>query len=135
MMTRMTRILALLLPLLAAGPAAADYEAGREAYKAGDYATAFDQYLAAAKAGDRRAFGQVAALYLYGRGTEADYQKAWAWFQVAGKHGDRYAGRYRGTAGAQLTADEIEQAKALAKQYEQQYGAKVAEFTESQKKK
>lgn len=132
-MTRTFRVLSLLLPLLAAGPAWADYEAGHEAYKAGDYDTAFQEYLAAAKAGDRRAFGQIAALYLYGRGTETDYQKAWAWFQVAGNHGDRYAARYRDTAGAQLTADEIEQAEELAARYEKEYGSKVAESTPSQK--
>ena len=127
-MKQTLRVLALLLPIVVAAPAMADYEAAHEAYQAGDYTTAFQEYLAAAKAGDRQAFGQVAALYLYGRGTEVDYQEAWAWFQVAVDHGERYAGRYRDTAGAQMTKAEIEEAAELAEQYEEQYGTKVTEF-------
>lgn len=133
-MKRTTRSLFLLLPLLLAAPAAfADFEEGHEAYAAGDYATAFEAFTAAAQAGDRRAFGKLGALYLYGRGTEVDYQKAWAWFHVAATHGDRYAGRYRDTAGSQLTAAEIEDAEALAEEYEKEYGSRVAEYTASQK--
>lgn len=125
--------LLLTLALLAAGPIAqADsFEEAREAYDAGDYTTAFEQFLEAARSGDRNAFGQVGALYLYGRGTAVDYQQAYAWFEVAARHGDQYGVRFRDTAAAQLTAAELEAAHALAEEYDKRYASAAGNAAES----
>ena len=105
---------------LASTPIWAGFEQSHEAYTKGEYTTAFNGYLEAANSGDSRAFGKVAALYLYGRGTEKDFTQAYIWFAIAEDSKDKYAARFRDTAASMLTRKQIEQAElALAIKREQ----------------
>jgi TPR repeat protein len=106
--------------LLLASPAWAGFEESHEAYTRGDYTTAFKGYLAAANGGDSRAYGKVAALYLYGRGTAKDYTQAYIWFGIAKESKDKYAVRFQKSAASMLTRAQLEQAElALAVKREQ----------------
>ncbi|MCB2099524.1 MAG: sel1 repeat family protein [Rhodobacterales bacterium] len=74
---------ALILILLLAMPARADYAAGKRAYDAGDYPTALAELRPAAEAGDPRAQLWLARLYFRGHGTPVDYPAALTWFRKA----------------------------------------------------
>jgi Sel1 repeat/SPOR domain len=72
-------------------PAAADYQAGLDAYNAGHYATAFQQWQAVA-AGTRQdetpaiyaeTHYAIAMLYWQGQGVPQDYQQAYDWLLKA----------------------------------------------------
>ena len=106
--------------LLFTSSAWAGFEQSHEAYTKGDYTTAFHGYLEAANSGDSRAFGKVAALDLYGRGTEKDYTQAYIWFGIAKDSKDKYAARFQDTAASMLIREQIEQAEVeLAKKREE----------------
>jgi uncharacterized protein len=60
------RLVALLIWLLAAAEAWAGFAEGTEAYKRGDYASAFNEFLAAAEQGNRYAQYLVGAMYRKG---------------------------------------------------------------------
>ncbi len=91
----------------------ADFEEAMEIYARGDYTKAFEEYLNAAEDGDDRAFGKVAGLYLYGRGTEKDYIQSYIWFSIAANSGDKYAARFRDTAASMLSREQIIQAEQI----------------------
>ncbi len=111
MHSRLHQILSIITgTLLLASTAWAGFEQSHEAYTKGDYTTAFNGYLEAANSGDSRAFGKLAALYLYGRGTEKDYTQAYIWFGVAMDSKDKYAARFQDSAASMLTREQIEQA-------------------------
>lgn len=117
MLKQTKRIYSILFALIFIGSTSnllADMDSAQEAYKNGQYEEAFKQFLAAAETGDDRAFGKVAALYLYGRGTEKDYIQSFAWFKAALDTGDRYAGRYMDTVTSVMNREQLEQATALA---------------------
>ncbi len=96
---------------LIASHAWAGFEESHEAYTKGEYDTAFKGYLEAANSGDSRAYGKVAALYLYGRGTKKDFTQAYIWFGIAKASKDKYAARFQDTAASMLTREQIEQAE------------------------
>jgi hypothetical protein len=74
----MRPILALLLALLALD-ASADLQAGIEALKRNDYATAYKEWLPLAEQGDRSAQFGLARLYTRGDGVEKSYEEAAKW--------------------------------------------------------
>ena len=57
----------------------ADYQAGVDAYKAGDYATAYKEFKAAAEQGDVAAQSDLGKLYYRGKGVAQDYKEAAKW--------------------------------------------------------
>jgi TPR repeat protein len=70
-----------------AGPAAAGLEEGRAAWRDGDYARAFEEFLPLATAGDVTLQNQLAAMYYTGQGVPQDYVKAAEWFRKAAAAG------------------------------------------------
>ncbi|MEJ1298893.1 MAG: hypothetical protein RPU34_05730 [Candidatus Sedimenticola sp. (ex Thyasira tokunagai)] len=104
---------ALLLPFLTLfhTPLYADFEAAEAAYRSGDHVTAVEQYRKAVQAKDIRAYGKLAALYLYGIGVDKDYQKAYVWFGLAADTGDKEAERFQRAAAAAMTHEQIEQSE------------------------
>jgi len=72
-----------LVLLLAVAPAAAGLEEGRQAYHNGDFATALQEFLPLAQAGDLTMQNQVAAMYYTGQGVPQDFEKAAEWFRKA----------------------------------------------------
>ncbi|NKB54969.1 MAG: sel1 repeat family protein [Alphaproteobacteria bacterium] len=79
---------AILVLLLAALPARADFGEGLAAYDAGDYAAARTAWLPLAEQGDSAAQTALAGLYAQGAGVPRDYAAAARWFRRAADQGD-----------------------------------------------
>ncbi len=92
----------------------ADYIAGEKANSKGDRVTAFKEFHAAALNKDKRAYGKLGSMYLYGLGTTKDYQQAYVWFELAHLSGEKEGERFRNAASSMLSRDEYLMAKALA---------------------
>ncbi len=93
-----------------AGSALADYIAGEEANQKGDRKTAFKEFYAAAQEGDRRAYGKLGSMYLYGLGTVKDHHQAYIWFHMAYLSGERAGERFRDAASSTMTHEQYEKA-------------------------
>ena len=65
----------------------ADFQAGGDAYKRGDYETAAKEFLPLAKNGDHRAMYALGSMYSVGRGVKQDFKEAFKWFQRAARYG------------------------------------------------
>jgi len=77
------------LALLAAAPkAAADYDAGMEAYMAGDYATALEEFERLADRGVVLAYTHLGYMHALGEGVEPSLYQAAKWFERAARAGD-----------------------------------------------
>ena len=72
-------------------PALADYKAGEDANKRGDYATAVHEWQPLAEQGDANAQINLGTLYENGQGVSKDYQQALFWFRQAAKRGNAMA--------------------------------------------
>jgi TPR repeat protein len=79
---------ALLLSLCFAGLAsAADFKAGLDAYKNGDFAGAAREWTPLAEAGDAHAQYNMGLLYAAGKGVPQDYNQAVEWYRKAAEQG------------------------------------------------
>ncbi|WP_052761081.1 sel1 repeat family protein [Sedimenticola thiotaurini] len=105
------------LTALISTPLHADLEAGLAAYDRGDHKEAFNQFKQAAEAGDADAYGKLAGLYLYGRGTEKDYSKAYIWFGMAEHSGDKYAEKFKMAAASSMTLEQVKHAEEIMADY------------------
>ncbi len=77
--------------MLAAGlsaPAWADLNAGTAAYRRGDFAAAYREFLAAGRQGVARAQFSLGLMYLRGQHVGRDYAKAVRWLRKAADQGD-----------------------------------------------
>ena len=77
----------MLLMLAISMPVAADFMAGGNAYKRGDYETAVKEFIPAAENGDHRAMYALGSMYAAGRGVKRDLQEAFKWFSKAAQYG------------------------------------------------
>lgn len=86
----MTRqfLLTLILVVVCALPAWAEFEEGMAAYDRGDYATTVKEWRPLAEQGDPTAQHHLAWLYLIGRGVPQDNDEAVRWFRKAAEQGD-----------------------------------------------
>ena len=84
-MTQCLLILALVLG--GAAPVGADYATGHAAFQRRDYATALQQWSAAAQAGEAVAQYSLGILHASGFGVPQSYQEAARWFQQAAEQG------------------------------------------------
>lgn len=73
--------------LLATPAVAADFAAGGEAYKRGDYETAAREFLPLAEKGDHRAMYALGSMYSVGHGVPQDLNEAFRWFREAARYG------------------------------------------------
>ncbi len=78
--------MALALVVLAT-PASATYETGLYAYSAGDFETAYREWLPLAESGDAQSQYQLGLMQLNGEGVEADDVTALKWFAMAADQG------------------------------------------------
>ena len=95
-----------LICILSASFAFADFEDGIEANQAGDRNTAFIEFKAAAENKNKHAYGKLASMYLFGLGTEKNYQQAYIWFHMAHLSGEREGERFRDAASSMMTREE-----------------------------
>jgi len=65
----------------------ADTSRGINAYQAGDYETAFREFMPSARLGDKVAQFSLGVLYHYGRGVQRNYDEARRWYQLAADQG------------------------------------------------
>lgn len=82
------RLMVLLLLTCLSGPARAGFDEGLAAFYNFDYATALDEWIPLAEAGDSRAQYQLALMYYRGEGLPQDYEKAALWYRRAAERGD-----------------------------------------------
>ena len=66
----------------------ADLEAGQEAAKRGDYATALKEFRALAEQGHAGAQTNLGIMYYDGLGVTQDYIEAERWYRLAAEQGD-----------------------------------------------
>ncbi len=83
----MLRYLTVLLTLALSSLVWADFDAAADAYRRKDYVTAFEEFIALARAGDARAQTVIAMMYKYGESTAADPAEAFYWYQQAANAG------------------------------------------------
>ena len=91
---RITAAAATLLPVaLAAGftATAQTFEEGMQAYRSGDYDTAYSAFRGLAEEGDRRAQGSLGDMYRKGYGVAQDYAEAMKWYRRAADQGSAHA--------------------------------------------
>lgn len=84
-MKRLFSILAFVATLVS--PTWADFDAGVDAFKAGDYQTAMGEWRALAEGGSANAQHNVGILYNYGLGVPEDFAAAAAWYRKAAEQG------------------------------------------------
>lgn len=80
-----------------ADDAQALFDAGADAYRGGDMATAAQQFEAAARLGHARAQLQIGWHYEFGQGVGQDMKAAFTWYAAAAKQGDATAEANLGT--------------------------------------
>jgi TPR repeat protein len=76
---------------LAAPVGAQDLNAGFTAYRAGDYATALENWRPLAEDGDATAQVSLGRMYSQGHGVPQDYAEAVRWYRLAAEQGDAWA--------------------------------------------
>src|SRR5512142_372566 len=81
------RLSALFLLLLSSLAPAADFQAGLDAYKRGDFAAALREWQPIADGGDPHAQYNLGLLYARGEGVPRDYAKAAEWYRKAAEQG------------------------------------------------
>ena len=108
------KISAVLALLVLAGPAWADYDAGKRAMEAGRVAEALRQWRAAAASEDRRAMLELGRLFVRGLGVPQNYVRAHMWLNLAAARGEAAAARERDALVAKMTAPERAEAQKLA---------------------
>ncbi len=94
-------------------PARADYQAGVDAYQAGDFRKAMAEWLPLAEGGDAVSQNSVGALYDHGLGVDEDDSEAARWYQRAADQGlplamRNLASMYAGGHGLPYDKDQAE---------------------------
>ena len=88
-MSRITLGLATMLSFLAFTPVAAqDLMKGYDAFEAGDYATALQEWRPLAEQGDADAQYFLGVMYKNGQGVPQDYAESVKWYRLAAEQGD-----------------------------------------------
>ncbi len=75
------------LALMLAPPAWADFQAGRDAYKHGDYDTALKEFRPLAEQGSALAQYNLAGMFAEGLGVPQDFHEAFRWVRLAAERG------------------------------------------------
>ena len=102
------------LALVAVQAARADYEAGRQAWEAGQRDEALAQWRVSAESGDRRAMLALGRLHVQGLGVLQDYVQAHVWFNLAASRGEAAALDEREAVAAKMTPEQVARAQKLA---------------------
>tara|TARA_B110000261_G_scaffold103306_1_gene116087 strand:+ start:176 stop:664 length:489 start_codon:yes stop_codon:yes gene_type:complete len=90
-MSRLTLAVATVLSLVFTTLSAQDYNKGVTAYKAGDYATALQEWKPLAEQGNPSAQYKLGFMYKSGKGVPLDYIAAVRWYHLAAVQGNAFA--------------------------------------------
>ena len=74
--------------MLATSAFAQDFQKGLEAYNAGDYATALQEWRPLAEQGYAKHKSMLGVMYDNGEGVPQDYAEAVKWYRLAAEQGD-----------------------------------------------
>ncbi|MDX1653672.1 MAG: SEL1-like repeat protein [Candidatus Competibacteraceae bacterium] len=110
--------LILLLNLLLAPMALADYDSALSAWEARNYAEAFQEFQQLARGGDPYAMYMLGRLYAQGLGTAQDYAQAHKWFNLAAGRDHRHASAARQSLAERMTPGQIAEAQRLARNWQ-----------------
>ncbi|GAB4116699.1 MAG: hypothetical protein Tsb0027_08480 [Wenzhouxiangellaceae bacterium] len=91
-------------------------------YKSGDYYNAFTRYQKMAEYGDKFSQYRLAVMYEMGRGVDKDLVQAFAWSYVAAETGQQQFKDYHRMVRQQMTADQIQAAGKLTRDYQIDFG-------------
>ncbi len=125
-MKKMKRVIPvfLMLILMSAPVYADDYQDGENAYRRGDYRTAFEKFMPLAEQGDAQSQWLVAGLYARGMGVVRDYVQALKWSVIAGANGVEIGSIGRDILQKQMTPDQINEAYRAAGKWMREYNKK-----------
>jgi peptidoglycan hydrolase-like protein with peptidoglycan-binding domain len=107
-------LLAGVLVLSGAGVSLADYNTGSQAFTAGNYTRAYQEFSESADAGNSLAQFMMGRLYAEGRGVNTDKVKAYMWFDLSASNGNTRAIAQRDAIAARLSSSEIDRAQDMA---------------------
>ena len=110
-------IAAVIVGLMLAVPAWADYAAGQEAWEAGRFAEALAEWEGAAAEGDGRAMTTLGRTYRQGVGAPQDYILAHFWFNLAASQGDVQAAAERDSLAELMSVGEQSEARELLREW------------------
>ncbi|MYD95039.1 MAG: hypothetical protein F4Y02_15415 [Chloroflexi bacterium] len=116
MLRRLAPVTALALAL-APPSALADYDAGQQAWDAGQPATALEHWRSAAGAGDERAMLALGRLYVQGLGAPQDFVEAHMWLNLAASRGNAEAAGERNALSARMTPQQVATAQERASKW------------------
>jgi TPR repeat protein len=105
-----------LLVILFATPAFADFQKGVEAVERGDYETAFNEWAPIAERGGAVAQNNLGLLYANGRGVTHDYVRAHMWWDIAASLKYEDAVAYRAKIEKLMTPEDLSKARELARE-------------------
>lgn len=112
-------------PLAEQGPAKAQFRLGcLYVFSQGvpeDYQMALRLFRLAAQQGDADAQNNLGGMYAEGWGVEPDLVQAYMWFELAATRGHEMATKNRAFIQGNLSADEVNRAKALASAWRQRH--------------
>ncbi len=111
------RTATVVLAVVVAAPACTDYEAGKEAYDRGDYATALTKFRPLAQQGDARAQYNLGVMYYRGYGVTKDDVRAHLWLNLAAVRGLETARTLRDRLAEKMTPAQIAEAQRLAREW------------------
>ncbi len=93
-----------------------DYARGYDAYEAGDYATALQEWRPLAEQGNEYAQYGIGHLYHSGQGVPQDFVVAHMWYNIASGNGKENAPVGRDFVAELLTPQELLTAQAMARE-------------------
>jgi len=94
-----------------------DIQDGFDAYKLGDYKTAFEKFMPLAEQGDATAQSNLGLMYFKGTGVPQNYIEAHKWYNIAGANGEDSGRKNRDIIEKRMTPEQVAEAQRLAKEW------------------
>ena len=107
----------IILSLLFSSVCLADWDAGMDAYNAGDFQTALKNWIPLAEQGDAKAQSILGLMYENGKGVLQDYALAHMWWNICGSGGNEDCVKSRYLVEERMTPSQIEKAQEMARNW------------------
>jgi TPR repeat protein len=102
------------------------FKIGARAFQKNDSKFAVEMYEVAASWAYKPAAYNLGVMYARGQGIPVDYPRALAWMALAAERGEERYVAARNVVQAQLTAEQVEQARLIVEELKKTYGDEVA---------